>query len=78
MCSGPLTSADVLDANGKGLKVAYQVLDETRLLFQFFTSSVLVCVSNNLNGSLSLVMAYDSGLPWGVQRGSSKKGIPEL
>jgi hypothetical protein len=25
-----------MDANGKGLKVAYQVLDETRLLFQFF------------------------------------------
>jgi len=53
MCSGPLTSADVLDANGKGLKVAYQVLDETRLLFQFL-HRLCLCVSNYLNGTLRL------------------------
>jgi hypothetical protein len=82
--SGPLTSADLMVASGEGLNlmVAYQVLDETYLLFSIisfcrFTLSAgsCVCFWNNLNLVLPLT---DSGLPWCVQRGGSKEGIPQL
>jgi hypothetical protein len=75
--SGPLTSVDLMEAGGEGIKVAYQVLDETRLLFpvSFVLPSVsCLCSLNNLN----LVLLTDSGLPWCLQRGGSKEGIPEL
>jgi hypothetical protein len=38
--SGPLTTADLMGTNGETLKVAYQVLDGTRVVFQFHCLSV--------------------------------------
>lgn len=76
---GPLTSADLMESSGEGLKVAYQVLDETRVLFQFIVYQCPACVCALFVVNLKGVWFGDhSGLPRSVQRVRGKEGLSTL
>lgn len=73
---GPLTSTDLMEAGGEGLKVAYQVLDETRVVFRFHVSLRVCVCAFRCKSEGSLVLVINQGFPGAYSEAAAKKAYP--